>query len=181
MKRLVLLTFAVISISSPAFAQPGSIAIFADTAGTSCVLYDDVIGLVEVYVFHIDTPGAIGSQFRIQQLPGFNMLTFPDTPVFAVTIGSSLDGVSIGYGQCLPGPISHPDIIIPRPWNVRSLFRVGGRTAPDSGSPRVTYGRLLGRDVGVAGGCDLAVNPDSSCLCDSVLCREPPPGGSPHD
>ena len=56
MRRLLLVTVALLSIAAVAMAQPvpGSIDLMVDNTGLSCDLVD-APGLIEVWVFHIGT------------------------------------------------------------------------------------------------------------------------------
>ena len=104
MKRVVCLTVATVLAASMAFAQGGSIGIFADPMGTNCNL-GDVAGLTQYYVVHVNSPGATACQFSAPKPACFTATYLADTGVFAVTVGTSQAGVSIGYGLCLQSPL----------------------------------------------------------------------------
>ncbi|MEJ2721943.1 MAG: hypothetical protein P8181_12520 [bacterium] len=53
----------------------------------------------------VGTSGAQASEFSAPVPSCFTGTWLSDTVVFPVTIGNSQNGVSIGYGQCTPGPI----------------------------------------------------------------------------
>jgi hypothetical protein len=106
MKRVVFLAVAALMAASMAFAQGGSLGMFADPAGTNCNLADAVPGLVTYYVVHVNTPGATACEFSAPK-PACVLATYlSDASVFPVTVGTSQSGVSIGYGYCAAGPIN---------------------------------------------------------------------------
>jgi len=87
----------------PAFG--GHIGVYADTRGTNCNLIDTP-GLKTFHVVHINVATATACQFATPMpscMTGATWLS--DTAVFPVTVGNSQDGVSVGYGECLFGPI----------------------------------------------------------------------------
>ena len=102
MKRSVLIAIAIISIASLAFAQGGSIGVFADPGGTACN-FVDAGSLVQVYFFHVNHIGATASQWKLD-LGGLPWMHLGDTWNVPTTIGSSVFGISLGYGGCLPAP-----------------------------------------------------------------------------
>jgi hypothetical protein len=104
MKRSVLIAIALISIASLAFAQAGSIGVFADAGGTSCN-FIDTAGLVQVHFYHLNVPGATASQWRLDvTAAGWSHLG--DMMNFPTVIGTSVGGISVGYGGCFPAPIN---------------------------------------------------------------------------
>jgi len=90
----------MVAVAAP--AQPGSIGPYADMAGTSPHLVDNG-GLVQVHFLHVNIPGAISSQFMLNAPASWAHLG--DTWSTATSIGTSITGVSLGYGSCLAGPI----------------------------------------------------------------------------
>ena len=100
MKRTLLIGICVVFCASMAFAQNGSIAVFSDVGGSDCNFADDG-GLVQVYVWHIYSPGAIASEWMLDvtevgwsHLGDLKVLEF-------LYIGTSVLGVSVAYGSCL--------------------------------------------------------------------------------
>ncbi len=89
-------------IAVTAFAQPGWIGPYADMSGTSPHLIDTG-GLVQVYFLHTQTSGATAAQFMLDAPASWAHLG--DTWSTATSIGTSITGVSLGYGSCLAGPI----------------------------------------------------------------------------
>ncbi|MFH1755659.1 MAG: hypothetical protein ABIA59_08135 [Candidatus Latescibacterota bacterium] len=105
MKRGLLLIVSLLAVASVAFAQPGSIGVFADQTGTSCDITDAAPGLVNVYLVHVNTPGATACQFQVTWDAG-QLMTFLSeavTPPY-IGIGTSQVGMAIAYGSCVPSP-----------------------------------------------------------------------------
>jgi hypothetical protein len=163
MKRSVLIAIALISIASLAFAQAGSIGLFADPGGTACT-FTDTGSLVQVYYFHLNVPGATASQWRLD-LGGLPWVHLGDTMNFPTVIGTSIGGISIGYGGCFPAPIA---------LGVSNFF---GSVAPTCSmisivaDPASLSGEIEGVDCGTpalkvfpTGGSGY-VNADASCEC----------------
>jgi hypothetical protein len=88
-----------------AFAQAGSIGIFADPAATNCNLAAPVGGAAFYYIVHVYTPGATGSEYAAPKPACLSATWLADTNAFPVTVGNSQTGVSVGYGTCRVGPI----------------------------------------------------------------------------
>jgi len=91
--------------TSAAFGQAGTIGIFSDTGGTNPFLTETEPGMFSVYVVHVATPGATACQYSAPKPACTTVSYLSDTNPFAVTLGNSQEGVSIGYGACLSGPI----------------------------------------------------------------------------
>jgi hypothetical protein len=101
MKRSVLIALVVVFSASMAFAQAGSIGIYADNTASSC----DIVaaGFAQIHSFHMNAPGATGSQWKLDHPVAWTH--FGDIWEFPTIIGNSSAGVSIGYGACLASPI----------------------------------------------------------------------------
>ena len=65
----------------------------------------DLVGLIPLYVIHVGRDPATASQFIARRPACFDATYIGEAPRFAVTIGNSQTGISIGYGQCLDPPI----------------------------------------------------------------------------
>jgi hypothetical protein len=103
MKRLLLLTVVVLGVSSLAFAQyqPGSIDVYTDAGQVSCNFVDPGgNSLIQVYIFHTHTTGATASQFKLEVPPSAVWSHLGDQWNMPTTIGTSVSGVSLGYGSC---------------------------------------------------------------------------------
>jgi hypothetical protein len=103
MKRSMLIALCLLFGASMAFAQAGSVGVFADAAGTNCNLVD-AGGLVQVHVVHAYSTGATASQFLFD-ISATAWTHLGDTWDFTTVIGTSITGVSVAYGGCFSGPI----------------------------------------------------------------------------
>jgi hypothetical protein len=110
MVRLVLVFCCALSLFfAGAVGQPGGIGLFSDAAATSCTAYDELSGLVSIYVVHVQTPGATACQFSIPE-PWCSGLTYLSEAVTSPYIkigtcsGPSATGCAIAYGSCRPSP-----------------------------------------------------------------------------
>lgn len=104
MKRLLLFTLAVVCCAGLAHAQAGDIAAVTDAAGTSCLITDGG-SLVAVYFVHTGHPGATASQWKLD-LNGIGWTHLGDQINFPTVIGTTVGGISIGYGNCLDPPVA---------------------------------------------------------------------------
>ena len=104
MKKALLLTLVLTVCASMAFAQAGSVGLFADVAGTDCNLSDAAPGLCAYYAVHVYHAGAIACQFSAPVPSCFLGTWLSDTAVYPVTVGGSPTGVAIGYGACQAAP-----------------------------------------------------------------------------
>jgi len=105
MKKVLLLTVAMMLVASMAFAQGGHIGLYADVAGTDCFVVDAVPGLVFVYVIHELAPGTTAAQWRVQNNSAMSYLGFSLAPTFLM-LGDPSTGAAISYGACLASPIA---------------------------------------------------------------------------
>jgi hypothetical protein len=166
MKKALLLSFALMLVASLAFAQAGSVGIFADPQGLSCNLVDQVpAGVKQYYVVHVYTTGATASQYRAKVptcMTGTGAMYLADTNLFGVTIGNSQTGVAVAYGACMVGPINTQII---------SVFGMGLTPAccrwVVDGDPAV--GQVSGADCAFIvfnpTGGQAMINPTSGCQC----------------
>jgi hypothetical protein len=89
-------------------AQPGRIQVSANQALTSCDIVD-APGLVSVFIYHINTSGATGSQFIVEKTGGAGITYLSETVTapylkIGTCAGPTATGCAIAYGQCLTGP-----------------------------------------------------------------------------
>jgi hypothetical protein len=106
MKKIILaLVFIVLTTGRSAYGQAGAIVLAGDPQGTDCNLSDKTAGMCAFYVVHVGTPGALASSFSAPVPACFTGSWLSDTVVFPVTVGNSQNGISIGYGTCVPGPV----------------------------------------------------------------------------
>ena len=104
MKRTLLIGLCLTMVASLAFAQAGSIRIASEVSGVDCN-FADAGGLVQVYILHVDAPGATASQFRLD-ISAVGWMHLGDTWNFPTIIGTSIVGVSVAYGGCYTAPIA---------------------------------------------------------------------------
>jgi len=84
--------------------SPGNITVFADPAGSSCAIVDQVPGLFTLYVLHTNMDGMVSSDFRVIESSGFHA-TYVNETVPPIHVGSLQAGISVGYGACVVGPL----------------------------------------------------------------------------
>jgi hypothetical protein len=102
MKKTLLLTVVLVLGATMAFAQNGSIGIFADNAGLNCNL-PGAPGIANYYFVHVNAVGATGSQWAAPAPACFSAVRLADLAVFAVNLGNTTAGITIGYGICKTG------------------------------------------------------------------------------
>jgi hypothetical protein len=151
-----------------AFAQTGSIGLFADVGATNCDVYDVVPGLVIVYVVHVYTPGATAAQFKVDHLSwGAGTLTYLAefaTPPY-IPIGNSQTGITIAYGSCQPSPnmimtIQYFGSALTPPCSYIQVV-----PDPAANPPGILVAECTPPSLKVATGGDVVVNPDPTCFC----------------
>jgi len=168
MKKVVFLAMAVVFVASMAFAQAGSVGVFADPMGLNCNLVDQApMGLKQYMVVHVYTTGATAVQYRAKVpvcMTATGAMWLSDTNMFAVAVGNSQIGIGIAYGSCKVGPI-HTQII--------NVFAMG--TTPAccrwivDADPNVTSGKIEGSDCAFVvfnpTGGQAFINPNLTCQC----------------
>jgi hypothetical protein len=81
-----------------------TIEVSTEQYGYVCQLSNDQgPGIRTVYVRHTFNNGSTASRFRVLLGPGSTMVYVSETHPFAQTSGTTQDGISICYGECLPG------------------------------------------------------------------------------
>ena len=165
MKQTMLLAMSGLAIATLAFAQAGSIGIFADAGATDCNLLDQGPGLCTFNVVHVLTPGATAVEFAAPQPDCFNATYLADVKALALTIGNSQTGSSVGYGACVASPI----------WVCGIIYFCQGLTEPCCyypvvPSPSVPENEILivdcNHEIQYATGGEGIINSDGSCRCD---------------
>ncbi len=96
-----------LALLTPALSmgQAGSIGVFANQTGTNCSISTGSPGLMNVYIVHVNTPGAVGIEYSAPKPGCFAATWLSDTNAFPVSIGNSQTGISVGYGTCRQGPV----------------------------------------------------------------------------
>jgi hypothetical protein len=102
MKKALLLTLVLMLGATMAFAGNGSIGIFADPAGASCNL-PSTPGTIFLYWVHVNAVGATASQWASPAPTCVTAIRLADVPVFAINLGTTSAGITIGYGTCKSG------------------------------------------------------------------------------
>ncbi|UCH83871.1 MAG: BACON domain-containing protein [Candidatus Latescibacterota bacterium] len=104
--KTAVLAVCLLFISTPTvFAQMGSICLFSDTQGTDCTISDVAPGLIQVHVVHMGTTGATAAEFSAPVPDCMYSVYLGDMSPFPLIIGTSQEGISIAYGECLSSPI----------------------------------------------------------------------------
>ena len=165
MKRLVLIALFLVSVSGMAFAQmPGSIGVFADNGATNCNI-TDMGSLVTVHLAHVYTDGSTASQFKLD-IGTTGWMHLGDNIVFPTKIGTSITGLSVGYGSCLSGAVVY----------IGGVNFFGTNAAPCTyirivGDPTAPTGEIEAVDCNIpqnkifpTGGTAI-VNPTMDCEC----------------
>jgi hypothetical protein len=122
-----------VGVESPVTTPPnnpaGRIGVYDDVLGTDSNI-TDTGGSVTLYVVH-DVASAMGASFRIEAPAGWTRTLVQNQ--FAVTLGNPEDGVAIGFGSCVPGPIHMMTLTYTSPGNSvpGAMFKV----RPHSGIP----------------------------------------------
>ncbi|MGD8414464.1 MAG: hypothetical protein PVF33_09540 [Candidatus Latescibacterota bacterium] len=162
-KILLLLPLLLIVSAGAALGQTGYIGVYADPAGTECMLSDRGGREVNVYVVHQATSGAAASQWRIVSGGGFDMTYLGET-WSTTALGDARSGVSTSYGACLASPILLCTV----------TYLAHGTSSPCSYLEVVADPASVGGEIEVVdcnsnflsgSGGRLYVNPDGTCQC----------------
>jgi hypothetical protein len=86
-------------------AQTPMVGLYADTQGTDCEILDLTPGLLNVYVVVTGIDCATAVEYWAPKPACFTATYLSDLSVFAVVIGTSQTGVSIGFGTGLTSPV----------------------------------------------------------------------------
>jgi hypothetical protein len=165
----VMLTLLV-AAASPSKSQPSidTINIYADAAHTVNHIVDAGPRTVTTYVVHETTSGATSSTFKIVGSVGFTGVWVSETSPFATVIGTTPNGVEMGYAGCI-----YPSAL---------LFEVTYMLFGTSNScsflevvkhpnyPFIYSSNCSADEPGPAKGGKLMVNPDATCT--TVRARE---------
>jgi hypothetical protein len=102
----MLLVAILYLIAGAASAQnyPGMIGIYSAEHLSDHCIEDRTTGVVYMYVAHVYTDGATASRWALQSDCN-QMIYIGESSPFATVIGNSQTGISIGYTECLQGPI----------------------------------------------------------------------------
>jgi len=103
MKKALLLTLVLMLGATMAFAQNGSIGVFADNMGANCNLPAVPGSFLNVYFVHVNALGATASQWAAPAPACFSAIRLADLPVFSVNFGNTSVGITVGYPTCKTG------------------------------------------------------------------------------
>lgn len=90
-------------VVEPELPSGGTFGVFADVNGHDCNLQDPGTGIVTYYIVHTGTEGATAAEFQIE-FTGFTGTMLSASSPFPTTIGDPMNGMSLAYGACMPGP-----------------------------------------------------------------------------
>jgi hypothetical protein len=111
---LLALAAACVSGASEVAAQyppSGNITVFADAAGSSCVLLDETSSQFTVYIIHTDSDEKLSSDFRVLESAGFLATYISESILPLGHFGDFRSGISLGYGLCQAGSIMLGSIV----------------------------------------------------------------------
>jgi hypothetical protein len=94
MKQLLI---AVVVLASAGSALADHIGVYNDASGSECTASAQVAVPISVYVVHIYTVGAWGSQFKILDTTGFTQLGWTLPPGYT-SVGNPYSGIGVIYG-----------------------------------------------------------------------------------
>ncbi len=159
MTRCLLLSIIVLASATLVSAEQGAICLYSDAAGIACDIVDNG-GVVQVYIVHSYTDGASAARFRLD-VSGTGWSHLGDLWNYSTVIGSSIGGVSIGYGTCESSPFV-----------IGSVAFMGASTAPGSAirivpGPGTEYVQIVDCDgrTRIGAGSTAYVNSATPCLC----------------
>jgi len=106
MRRIALVALGMLLVASMAFAQSGTVGMYADQAGNACFINPQPAGLMTTYMVHVGGASATGVGFMLITGGGFTGTIFIGsiTPPF-LAAGTLMGGMNIGYGACTANPI----------------------------------------------------------------------------
>ena len=167
MKRIVLVSIALLAFATAAFAQPGAVLLWDDLAFTSCDAVSPA-GVLTVYVTHEGHPGAKAVQYALSEDTGGSIIYLADVNNFALVIGNSQAGIAVSYGGCVAGQIHVQNVlysVISNPTACTGITVVPDPAAPSGGIEGVNCA-----DVKVQpNGSFLSFNDDGSCQCGEIV------------
>jgi len=185
MRKALLISAALMLVASFAFAQAlpepltaGYIGVFADQAGASCNLVTPASGMFSFYVVHSVATNVGGSEWAAPKPACMPMSMYlNDSNQFAVVIGNTQSGYSVGYGQCKVSPVYICSI---------NFFAMGAGNPACCAYPVIAHPMNANHRI-EASDCDLnlilpaghtaMVNPDGTCMCEVVPVQDTTWGG----
>jgi hypothetical protein len=165
MKRIVLVSIALLAIATSVFAQAGAVMLWGDAGFTTCNVVNPV-GLATVYMTHEGHPGATAIQFALSDDTGV-LAWVADQNQFPLALGNTQTGYATTYGGCVAGQIHIVNV----------LYTVAGAPAACTGITVVPDPAALTGEI-EAVNCSqvkvfpnasfLSFNEDGSCVCGEI-------------
>jgi hypothetical protein len=162
MYRIVTICWFWLLSATAVSSQPGSIVPYGDIGRGTCAVTDNG-SLVEVYIYHDKARGATASQFKLDVPAAWTHMG--DQWQFPTVIGTSITGVSLGYGRCMT-------------WDIYlGVANFIGSNAPECTilpvmpDPLALSGRIEGVDCATPAaktypsGGRVIINPNATCGC----------------
>ena len=104
MKRIVLVSIAVLALATTVFAQDGRVMLYIDAGFTTCNA-NAPTGLITVYVVHDMHPGATAIQYSLTENTGGALFYIADQTQLPLNLGDSQTGIATTYGGCFTGAV----------------------------------------------------------------------------
>jgi hypothetical protein len=102
MKKILLLTLAIVMSASLAFAQGGNVGLYSDSPGYSDCNLNETLGAINaVYVVHDMAPTGNTAQFKIVNTWGALQSTITWN---GLSLGDPFTGIVVSYVGCKPLP-----------------------------------------------------------------------------
>ena len=176
MKRAIL-TVAVLALAAtPAVAQYGSVGIYSDATGCDCNVYDQVPGIVNVWIVHRDiTQGVTGVSFAIADGGGMTLAYVGESKVggpIEIT-GNLVDGYWVGYSSCIAGGLTIMQIQFFGTATSAPCSWLEIAPAPGYAGSGIEAADCDALSV-AASGLRTPVNPDAGCVCVNPGCLPVP-------
>jgi hypothetical protein len=161
MKRTISITAVLILlVGSQSFSQTGTLELFADRAGTACVLADTPY-FQSIYVFQTGGASSTGVRFSAPRPACWNATWIGDNWGSGAKVGSSQSDVTVGFGVCRPLPVLVLEI----------QYLAGGTATPCCKYEIKPIARFAYTNCNffelpmVVGPRAVTINPDESCPC----------------
>jgi hypothetical protein len=102
---IAFLSFATCASANPIKGPWGPLVPSPDPGSYYEYICDRTPGLLSIYIIYIGYYDATAVEFSAPKPPCFTAMYLSDSPMFAVTIGNSQAGVSVGFGSCRHWPV----------------------------------------------------------------------------
>jgi len=165
MKKFVLTAMLLAIAATPALAQVEGLGLFADQAGLNCEVTDAVAGIKRVYVVHLNSIGATGSEFLVDTSASTMALIVASVPAGFLSIGSSDTGVSIAYQECKIGTFLVMTLTFDNFGDSAPCSRLRMLEDPTATPPARIWADCSSQPHDFPGG-QAIVNADVTCPCD---------------